>query len=284
MFLWRKRAKARRFAANEKRLSQLVGQRLAIIQTPDRNTASLEIAGENRVELERIRSRFGGKIERLPRDWLKRALNQRTKPIKIGKRLTVLRSSTITSASARLIIPASAAFGTGEHVTTAMSLRLLEQVTREFARAWSMLDLGTGSGILALAARMLGAGKTVAIDSDATAIRVAKKNARMNGICGIDFRAADARGVSGAVRFTIVTANLYSELLIEILPKLKRCRWLVLSGILREQESQITRALKQNRLRIVTTRRRGKWIALLATRGAAVLAVGQAGVLARPPN
>jgi ribosomal protein L11 methyltransferase len=266
MFLWQKRAKARWLAANEKQLSQLVGQRLAIIQTPDRNAASLEIAGENRVELERIRSRFGGTIERLPRDWLKRALNQRAKPIKIGKRLMILRSSASTIASARLIIPASAAFGTGEHVTTAMSLRLLEQITRELAATWSMLDLGTGSGILALAARMFRAGKVVAIDSDATAIRVAKKNALMNGICGIDFRAADARSVSGMARFTIVMANLYSKLLMEIFSKLKRCRWLILSGILREQESQVTRALKQNHLRIVTSRRRGKWIALLCCR------------------
>src|SRR5207244_8103824 len=58
-----------------------------------------------------------------------------------------------------LVIPASAAFGTGGHATTAMSLRLLERLTRKWEKGWSLADLGTGSGILALAAKRFGAGR-----------------------------------------------------------------------------------------------------------------------------
>src|SRR5207244_10628447 len=79
-----------------------------------------------------------------------------------------------------IIIPASLAFGTGGHATTAMSLRFLEQLTRCWNRGWSLADLGTGSGILALAAKCFGAGQVIGIDNDPAAISVAKSNARLN--------------------------------------------------------------------------------------------------------
>jgi ribosomal protein L11 methyltransferase len=260
MFVWRRRASARWLAANKELLGDIAGDRLAIVQAPNRKMALVEIAGTNRRELEKIRTRFGGGIEKLPRDWLGRVRQQRAKPVKIGKQLTICGSG--PRSSTRLIIPASAAFGTGEHVTTAMSLRLLEQMTRSLPNGWSMLDLGTGSGILALAARVFGAKRAVAIDSDPLAISVAKANARLNKISGIEFRVDDARKFSGAARFDVVCANLYSELLIKILPKLKRNKKLILSGILRDQETSVQRALRRNGLRIITIRRRGKWIAL----------------------
>ena len=127
-----------------------------------------------------------------------------------------------------------------------------------------MLDLGTGSGILALGARRLGATRVVAIDSDPVAIATAKANARLNGVRGIEFRIGDARSFSHERRFQIAAANLYSELLIEILPKLKETSWLIASGVLREQEVKFVRALKRNKFSVAQTRRRGRWIALLA--------------------
>ena len=171
-----------------------------------------------------------------------------------------------------MLIPAGAAFGTGEHATTAMSLRLLERCTRFWgAQAaslrcpeaeWSLLDLGTGTGILALAAKKLGAGRVIAIDHDPIAISTARANARRNKIENIDFRAVDLRRWKFPRKIEIITANLFSELLIEILPKLKRAQRLILSGILREQEAELVGALKRNGIVIVETRRRGKWIAL----------------------
>lgn len=263
MFGWRKRASAEWLAANEAALRELAGARLAIIEAPNRKMASAEIAGTERGELEKIHKKFGGRIKRLSRDWPSQI--QKKKPLKIAKRLVIIRSSTITSGSTSLIIPAGAAFGTGEHVTTAMSLRLLEKITRRFGKDWSMLDLGTGSGILALAATRFGARQVVAIDSDPAAISVAKANARLNRTDGINFQISDARKFSGFSKFEIVSANLYSELLIEILPKLRQCRWLIFSGMLREQEAHFARALHRTEIRVKDVRRRGKWIALLCT-------------------
>jgi len=263
MFVWRKRAGAGWLAANEATLREVAGQRLAIISKPAHRNAIAEIASPNCSELERIRRRFGGVIEKLPRNWLRKFLRgQKPKPLKIGKRLVIVSSNRSRNKITRLVVPAGTAFGTGEHVTTAMSLRLLEKTTQGWG--FSLLDLGTGSGILALAAARFGAKRIIAIDNDPIAIATAKENARRNKINNIDFRVADVRRWKFSPRTEIITANLFSELLIEILPKLKRVQWLILSGILREQEARLVRALKRNGTLIVETRRRGKWIAILA--------------------
>jgi len=279
MFVWRKRASAVWLAANEARLCEIGSHRLAIISRPDRKSAIAEIAGSSRRNLEKIRDRFGGTIEKLPRDWLKEfSRSQKSEPIKIGNRLTIYRSVTSKNRSRNknrsLLIPAGAAFGTGEHATTTMSLRLLERCTRFWgAQAGSLrspepertlLDLGTGTGILALAAARFGAKRVIAIDHDPVAIATARENARRNKLDNIDFRVADVRRRPFPPRIEIITANLFSELLIEIVPKLKRAQRLILSGILRDQEAQLVRALKRNGIVIVEMRRRGKWIAILA--------------------
>ena len=303
MFVWRKRASAVWLAANEAPLCEIGGRRLAIISRPDRKSAIAEIAGSSQRNLEKIRFRFGGTIEKLPRDWLKEfSRSQKSERIKIGNRLTIYRSVTSKNRSRNknrsLLIPAGAAFGTGEHPTTAMSLRLLERCTRFWgAQAASLrssaacrrtlfkegsagsrtqqagslrspepertlLDLGTGTGILALAAARFGAKRVIAIDHDPVAIATARANARRNKLDNIDFRVADVRRWLFSPRIEIITANLFSELLIEILPKLKRAQRLIFSGILRDQEAQLVRALKRNGIAIVETRRRGKWIAI----------------------
>ena len=167
---------------------------------------------------------------------------------------------------ARLVIPASLAFGTGEHVTTGMSLRFLEQLTRRWKPGWSVVDLGTGSGILALAAKCLGAGRVVGIDNDPTAISLAKSNARLNRIRGAGFVFGDVGKWNSAQETDVITANLYSDLLIEMLPKLRGSGWLILSGVLRREQDELVRALQRNHLDIINMKHRGKWIAILAGR------------------
>jgi ribosomal protein L11 methyltransferase len=279
MFVWRKRAGTVWLAANEATLREVAGRRLAIVSRPGRKNAIAEIPGSNKRDLESIRSHLGGTIVKLPRNWLARfSRTQTTKPIKIGKRLIIYRSVTSKNRNKNrsLLIPAGRAFGTGEHATTAMSLRLLERCTRFWgAQAASLrspepertlLDLGTGTGILALVAARFRARRVIAIDHDPVAIATAKENARRNKIDNIDFRVADVRRWKFSPRTEIITANLFSELLIEILPKVKRAQWLILSGILREQEARLVRALKRNGIAIAEMRRRGKWIAILAQR------------------
>ena len=163
-----------------------------------------------------------------------------------------------------LVIPASAAFGTGGHATTAMSLRLLECLTRKWKNGWSLADLGTGSGILALAAKRFGAGRVTGIDIDPKAISIAKANARLNKIDNADFKLGDVRTWKAGAGWDVITANLYSELLIDGVLKLKRSNWLILSGVLRRRENELLRVLRRNNIEIGSVKRRGKWIAVTA--------------------
>jgi len=252
MYLWRKSATPGWLSDHESKLRTRAGDQLAIVEQLNRKQLQLEVASNSRAELQRLADEFGGGIEKLPRDWLKRFTRYKTKPIKVGR--------------GSLIIPAGTAFGTGEHATTSMSLRLLEKLTRKRKPGWSVVDLGTGSGILALAAKRLGAARVIGIDNDPIAISTAKQNARLNKISGVKFRIADVRRWKSHAQIDIVIANLFSELLMEILPRIKLAQRMILSGILRSQERDVRRALARNKIAIFGVRRRGKWVAMLAGR------------------
>ncbi|MGC1321555.1 MAG: 50S ribosomal protein L11 methyltransferase [Candidatus Udaeobacter sp.] len=233
----------------------------------------MEIVCRSRSDSSALLKEFGGRIEALPRNWLERFTRSESKPIKIGKRLiissvggTLMSRLTRHKGRSHIIIPTSLAFGTGEHATTAMSLRFLEQLTRFWNPGWSLIDLGTGSGILALAAKCLGAARVIGIDNDPAAISVAKSNARLNKIRSAAFQLNDVLKWNLIQKTDVITANLYSDLLIEILPKLRGCGWLILSGILRSQQDDLVRALQRNRLEIINMKRRGKWMGVLAAR------------------
>ena len=282
MFLWRRLAAPQWWIDNEKALRSRAGQRLVIIERPGGKRLQLEVTSESRTPLRNLSAEFGGHIEKLPHYWLKHCLREmKSKPLRIGKRLVITSTRVEVTRSGRfqtpktgpiwrsplLVIPAGAAFGTGDHPTTAMSLRLLEQLTRKWKPDWSFLDLGTGSGILALAARCLGAKRVVGVDVDRMAVSTAQENASRNKIDKVQFRLADARRWKLPGKTDVVAANLNSELLIAILPKLRGSRWSILSGVLRDQETELLRSLKRHQVGVVRVRRRGKWIAVLATVG-----------------
>ena len=260
---------------------------MTTIERPGRKRLTIEVACTCRKSAARLEQHFGGHVRKLPRNWLTRLCQpEKNTPIRIGKRLVIInteqtppspphsrgeislpgqasRSGKKAAIPATLVIPAGAAFGTGQHPTTAMSLRLLEQLTRPWTGGWKMVDLGTGSGIFALGAKLLGAGAVVAVDNDPVAISTAKGNARLNNIAGVRFQLADVLRWRVPGRVQVIVANLFSELLIPILPQLAAARWLILSGVLREQERHMSRALKRNGFGPVISRRRGKWIAVL---------------------
>jgi ribosomal protein L11 methyltransferase len=280
--------------AHEDALQAKASGQLVIVRRPGRKRLELEIVCRSRSDSSALLKEFGGRIEALPRNWLERFARGDAKPIKIGKRLMVVRSinelqrcsvrcpqrsphhrtrpdalrtahpTAHTIKPAFLLIPASLAFGTGEHATTAMSLRFLEQLTRCRNPGWSLTDLGTGSGILALAAKCFGAAQVTGVDNDPAAISVAKSNARLNKIRGASFELCDVHKWNPAQQTNVITANLYSDLLIEILPKLRGGAWLILSGILRSQQDELIHALQRNYLDVINTKRRGKWMAFLA--------------------
>lgn len=279
MYIWRKRPGARWLRTRNEELTRRFGNALALVERPGSERVLLEISCRTGQQAQELLREFGGSTEKLRPDWLQHFMKQnRSKPLRIGPRLVITASPARRSGSKlALVIPAEAAFGTGEHATTAMCLRFLERITRGLAPGWSMLDAGTGSGILAIAGSCFGATRVIAVDSDPLACATARRNGDVNGVFNIEFSTGDILKRKLTGKFDIITANLYSEILIEALPHWSRHLahggHLILSGILRSQERAVVRALRQNKLTISEIRRRGKWTALVAVRRTAQRAV-----------
>ncbi|HEY3663388.1 MAG TPA: 50S ribosomal protein L11 methyltransferase [Chthoniobacterales bacterium] len=271
MILWQKEAGAAWLAEHETWLVAFAGENLAIISRPGRARTLVQILCPRRVMAEKLVRRFGGTSASLPHDWLESFQSQAAHPpIRIGRRLEVASEPDPENSGGRLFIPAAGAFGTGEHSTTAMSLRLLEETTRNLSPGWRLLDAGTGTGILALAACRFGARDVLGLDFDPCAIRHARQNARANHISRAKFLVADVLRWKPDLRYDLITANLFSELLVAALPTFRRAlrakHPMIISGILREQADSVVEALNRSGFEMETQRRRGKWIALRACR------------------
>jgi ribosomal protein L11 methyltransferase len=157
------------------------------------------------------------------------------------------------------------AFGTGLHPTTALCLEALDQAVRIDVPE-SVLDVGTGSGVLALAALTLGVPRATAIDVDEAALRTAADNARLNGLAGrLQLSRATPETVAGP--WPLVLANVLAAPLIEMAPALSRCvghhGQLVLSGIRAPLEPEVARAYRDVGLRRLEVKARDEWVALV---------------------
>ncbi len=167
----------------------------------------------------------------------------------------------------RIIIQPAQGFGTGHHATTAGVLRAIDELWRKrgFARA---LDVGTGSGILAIAMRLLGAEEVVALDIDPIALENARENAELNGV-GREVRFSIVPLASLRRHFDLITANILSSTLIEMAPRLiKRLApegRLVLSGILAREANHVVAAYRPA-LRCLQRRTERGWTTLVMGR------------------
>jgi ribosomal protein L11 methyltransferase len=185
------------------------------------------------------------------------------KPTEIGSSLLVAPPREKVAGTTRhvVIIEPAQAFGTGTHETTQGCLELLEIAVgkiRDAGRAFSMLDVGTGSGILALAAFRLGATGIVAIDNDPIAVEAAKKNAFLNEITEVEFSLQSLDDISG--RFEIVTANLDTRTLISVRDELIRRagRYLIISGVTLTEWERLKKEFQLD-LELISERRRNEW-------------------------
>ena len=275
MILWQKQVTPQWLAVNGPSLEEIAANDLAVISHPGRVRCLLQVTCRRCAGAQKLVREFGGVARVLPRNWLEFAQKREAHaPIRVGRRLEIVsepaRSSKVRNMPL-LVIPAAGAFGTGEHATTAMSLRLLEEITRNRPHSWRLLDAGTGTGVLALAARRLGAREVRGLDNDPQAVAHACQNARLNRVSRARFIAADLLRWKPSARYEVVTANLFSELLIAALPTFRNALrangYLIASGILHEQTEAVTRALHRNAFQVEKQRRRGKWIAFLAARG-----------------
>ncbi len=252
------------------------------------SSVRLEIYCERAVEAQRLVRDFGGQARALRAGewerWL--ASSAIDRPLVIGRSLLVsnqaeelprLRAENEPKGREVLCIPAAMAFGTGEHATTAMCLRLLDAIARERnARAqssWDLLDLGTGSGILALAALKLGAQSVLGLDNDRHAVRTARENAGLNDLPARRVRFAQAELLDWKPdrQWPVIAANLFSDLLVRALPAviapaLEPGGDLLLSGVLGSQAGEVTAAVRKAGLKLLETKRRGRWCAFRAVK------------------
>ena len=160
------------------------------------------------------------------------------------------------------------AFGTGQHPTTRMCLKAMEKV--HLPESWTMLDAGTGSGILAIYAAKLGAKRIVAIDIDPEALRWAEHNIELNALSGrIELFASFIEHLKGP--FTILTANLILGDILKLLSRfsclLGPAGWLILSGILREQVGEVTEILPAYGLQSPKTMVQKEWACIMSRKG-----------------
>jgi ribosomal protein L11 methyltransferase len=185
------------------------------------------------------------------------------RPISIG-RLRIVPAHTESEPGVLRLVDA-AAFGTGLHATTALVLEVLDDEV-QIALPDAVLDIGTGSGVLALAALTLGVSRALAVDIDEEALRVAAENARLNAL---EDRLQLARGGPEAVTGTwpMVLANVLPAPLIEMAPALVRRvghhGQVVLSGISSSAEREVEQAYCRLGLRRVRTKSRAGWVALV---------------------
>jgi ribosomal protein L11 methyltransferase len=207
-------------------------------------------------------------VRRLPnRDWTT-FWKRHFKPIAIGRKLLVI-PPWIQPHSAHgqniVVLNPGLSFGTGHHPTTAFCLRQVARLHRR-NRPRSLLDLGSGSGILAIAAAKLGYRPIEAIDTDPVAVRVASTNARRNRVSHrILIRQQDIRQLPQrpGARFDVVCANLSADLLLahglRIVRQLEPAGALVLAGILNAEFSAVESRFTDLGLHLVKQQRGGEW-------------------------
>ena len=195
------------------------------------------------------------------------------KPLEIGKRLLVLPCWEERPETDRVVLKLDPgmAFGTGAHHTTRMCLEFLERVVEPET---DMLDMGCGSGILSIAARLLGARQAVAVDIDPIAETVARDNAEMNGLSRDGYEIYIGNLLDdGALRakiggpYPVVAANIVADVIIGLAPYARTVvtprGWFIVSGIIDDRAAETEEKLKQAGFEVTEVISSDCWYAML---------------------
>ena len=212
-------------------------------------------------------------------DWAE-AWKAHYRPLRVGQRLLITPSWLTPEAAPDDVVielDPGMAFGSGLHPTTRLCLTLLEQ---HLHPGDLVLDLGTGSGILAIAAAKLGAGFVLARDIDPVAVRVARENVERNGVADIVRVERGSLPTSGSQSegsqpetsepgtWNLIVVNILAEVIVDLLGRglaglLAPGGRLIISGIIEMRASEVEAALQAQRLVISKRLEEGDWLALL---------------------
>ena len=154
------------------------------------------------------------------------------------------------------------AFGTGHHETTFL---MLDALLKYNISGKSVLDLGTGSGILAIAAKSLGATQIIGVEYDSVCEENFMENLELNNISDIDFIQGDATTWMN-FNFDVVLANINRNILLDIIPNMKNATGVIfLSGLLTTDEDMMRQVCNNNGLKVEAVNTKGEWISMELT-------------------
>lgn len=183
----------------------------------------------------------------------------------VGQRFTILPPwEEKRSGRMNLIIDPGMAFGTGHHETTRSCLVLMEKYAGKSAKD-RFLDLGTGTGLLAIAASKLGYERVVALDIDPLAVEAALKNVALNRVENVQIKTGSITDAEGT--FDCIAANIISGVLVilalDISSRLNPSGLAIVSGLLAEQADEVVAAFRLNGLKLVESMQDNKWVSLV---------------------
>lgn len=210
------------------------------------------------------------------KDWA-HAWKEHYHPFRVGSRIWIQPTWAPLDEGVReddvvLTLDPGMAFGTGLHPSTQMCLRALPDIVRPGDR---VLDVGTGSGILAIAAAKLGAQRVLGVDTDSQAVRAARDNVRQNDVAGLVEIARGSLHDVGEREWRLVLVNILAPVIVEMLQPGDKQGWglmdyvaadgrLLLSGIIDAQEVAVREALNSGGAVVMETMRVRDWVALVA--------------------
>jgi len=215
-----------------------------------------------------LSSRFAARVDYVVGDAWRDAWREHFRPARVGARLVVRPSWEVVEpwpGEVVITVDPEHAFGSGTHETTRLCLRELD---RRLRGGEGVLDVGCGSGILSVAAALLGAERVRALDVDPDAVEVTRANARHNRVAGrITVSTTPVAGLRG--RHDLVVANIQSSVLVPLAEPISRRvapgGWLVLSGILRGEQDAVASAFEPLSRCVVTAE--GEWVAVVLRKG-----------------
>lgn len=279
MFVWSKTISASQEEYFEDRFLGMAQTNAVITKLSDAKKLRVEVFLEKKNSAKDLINEFGGKVEKIKkRNWARINAPSKRPLIKIRDQILVSDNPKLGSLKSLkkkypnkkiIAIPAALAFGTGDHATTSTCLRIIVDISKKYLKEktdWSFCDIGTGTGILAITAKLMGANRVEGFDFDPEAITIAKRNIDINSVDDIQIYEKDVFQWLPSERksWNIIAANIFANVLNPNLEKIwsavSNDGHLVISGILNEHHKSVIETSKSNGMPTPNIHTKGKWV------------------------